>query len=300
MKKIFEKSSYLFVVTVCFSLLGACAELQAVKAPKAEKMTSCPNCGMMLKKWAHTNYEFNNSEGHYRTCSIHCVADMSKKSGEEPKNVRVALHLHPEKMIPAEKAVYVIGSKAPGTMTMLSKLAFRSEAEAKKFASENGGKIGAFPDAFAAATAELSKMKPKIEAKRKKKGKIVEPSDGDRCGVCNMFPAKYPKSNAQLITPDKKRYHFCSTQCLFEFVNDPKKYGATGTGVGAVWVHGYASGRFIFGKNAYYVVGSKIPGPMGYEAIAFDLKSDAMDFAQDNGGRVLKFQQITPAKIRTK
>ena len=99
--------------------------------------------------------------------------------------------------------------------------------------------------------------------------------------------------------PGKKRFQFCSTQCMFEFVNDPRKYGAPGTAVGAAWVHDNTSGRFIFGKNAYYVVGSKVLGPMGDEAIPFDLKSKAMAFAKDNGGVVLKFQQITPAKIRT-
>ncbi len=302
MKTILEKLSYLrylFVILVCFSFLVACAGLQAAQETKTENLGSCPNCGMMLKKWAHTNHEFTNSEGHFRTCSLHCVADMSKKSGDTPKNVRAALQLHPETMIPVENAVYIIGSKAPGTMTMVSKRVFASQADAKNFQAGKGGKIGTFDDAFKVATAELPKIKPKLEKKRKMKGKFVVPSEEDRCGVCNMLPAKYPKNNAQLLTPDKKRFHFCSTQCMFEFVNDPKKYGATGTGVGAAWVHDNTSGRFIFGKNAYYVVGSKVLGPMGYEAIPFDLKSDAMAFAKNNGGIVLKFQQVTPAKIRT-
>lgn len=288
---------------MCFSLFctSACAGPQTRQKAQVSDMTSCPNCGMILKKWAHTNHEFSNSEGRFRTCSIHCVADMSKKSGEKPKDVRVALHLNPEKMIPAEKATYVIGSSAPGTMTKVSKLAFGSLAEAENFSAEKGGKkIGSFSDAFAAATAELDKAKPMIQAKRKKMGKIVEPSDQDRCVVCNMFPARYPKNNAQLITADKKRFHFCSTQCLFEFLQDPKKYGAGASEVGAIWVHDHASGRCIFGKNAYYVVGSKALGPMGYEAIPFDLKSDAAAFARKNGGTVVKFGGVTPAKIRTK
>ncbi|MFH1951658.1 MAG: nitrous oxide reductase accessory protein NosL [Pseudomonadota bacterium] len=303
MKTTFEKKSnclsHLFVIFVCFSLLVGCAGLQAAQETKAENLGSCPNCGMMLKKWAHTNHEFTNSEGHFRTCSLHCVADMSEKSGEAPKNVRAALQLQPETMIPVENAVYVIGSKAPGTMTMVSKRAFASQAEAKNFQAEKGGKLGTFDDAFKVATAELPNIKPKLEKKRQKKGKFVVPSEEDRCVVCNMFPAKYPKNNAQLLTPDKKRFHFCSARCMFEFVNDPEKYGATGTGVGAVWVHDNTSGRFIFGRNAYYVVGSKVLGPMGNEAIPFDLKSDAMAFAKSNGGVVLKFPQVTPAKIRT-
>jgi nitrous oxide reductase accessory protein NosL len=301
MKTIFDKTSYLcylFIILICFSLLVAWPGLQEAQASKMENQASCLNCGMMLKKWAHTNHEFTNSEGHFRTCSLHCLADMSKKSGEAPKDVRAALQLSPETMIPVENAVYVIGSKAPGTMTMISKRVFSSQADATKFQTEKGGKTGTFDDAFKVATAELPKIKPKLEKKRKKKGKFVVPSEEDRCAVCNMLPAKYPKDNAQLLMPDKKRFHFCSRQCMFEFVNDPKKHGATDTGVGAVWVHDNTSGRFIFGKNAYYVVGSKVLGPMGYAAIPFDLKSNAMAFAKSNGGVVLKFQQITPAKIR--
>jgi copper chaperone NosL len=301
MKKICKKSDWLLVVPICLSLLIGCAGLQTAKTVQAQQeMAACPNCGMILKKWAHTNHEFTNSEGHFRTCSIHCVADMNKKSGEEPRDVRVALHLHPEEMIPAEKAVYVIGSKDPGTMTKVSKLAFKSRADAEKFVAQKGGKIATFSEALAAATAELPKAKPMLQAKRKKMGKIVEPSDQDRCPICNMFPARYPKNNAQLITADGKRFHFCSTQCLFEFLQNPQKYGAGEIKIGPIWVHDHTSGRYIFGKNAYYVVGSEVLGPMGYEAIPFDLKSDAMGFAKDKGGQVLKFDKVTPAKIKTK
>lgn len=300
MKKVTVTICYLVAGLVCLSMIIACAGVQTSHKPEAPKMITCPNCGMILKEWAHTNHEFTNSDGHFRTCSIHCVADMSKKCGEQPRNVQAALHLKPEIMVPPEKAVYVIGSKDPGTMTAVSKLAFESREGAEKFMVEKGGKMGNFSDAFAAATEELPQAKPVIENNRKKKGKIVEPSEQDRCVVCNMVPAKYPKFNAQALTADKKRFHLCSTQCLFELLKEPRKYGAGTNEVGDVWVHDYVSGRYLFGKNAYYVVGSKILGPMGYEAIAFDLKSEAMDFIRENGGQVLKFNNVTIEKIKAK
>jgi copper chaperone NosL len=280
-------------------LAGGVATAQTVQKAEASK-TTCPNCGMVLKEWAHTNHEFTNSEGSFRTCSIHCVADMSLKSGTQPKDVQVALHLQPEKMIPAATAVYVIGSKDPGTMTQVSKLAFESKEAAEKFMLEKEGKAGSFADALAMATQELPKAKATIQTNRKNKGKIVDPVEQDRCSVCNMIPAKYPNFKTQLVMADKKRFHFCSTQCLFEFTQDPSRYGATTGEVGDVWLHDYVSGRYIFGKNAYYVVGSKIHGPMGPEAIAFDLKSEAADFAKANNGQVLKFEKVTPAAIKAK
>ncbi|MGE5839336.1 MAG: nitrous oxide reductase accessory protein NosL [Deltaproteobacteria bacterium] len=287
---------YMFTIAGIIALLGfagGAATAQTVN-------TTCPNCGMVLKEWAHTNHEFTNPEGSFRTCSIHCVADMSLKSGTQPKDVRVALHLQPEKMIPASTAVYVIGSKDPGTMTQVSKLAFESKEAAEKFMGEKGGKAGAFADALAAATEELPKAKPMIQTNRKNKGKIVDPTDQDRCPVCNMIPARYPEFNVQLLTADKKRLHFCSTQCLFLFMQEPGKHGASVGGVGDVWLHDYVSGRYIFAKNAYYVVGSKVHGPMGPEAIAFDLKSEASEFTKTNNGQVLKFEELTPACIKAK
>jgi nitrous oxide reductase accessory protein NosL len=303
MKIVVRKLKLLVLLVVSVSFLSTCAvpdSQQSNQGTETQAIKTCPNCGMMLKKWVHTNHEFRISEGRFRTCSIHCLVDTSTKSGEEPKEVQVALHLVPEKMIPAKGAFYVVGSSAPGTMTMVSKLAFPSQMEAETFVSEKGGKIRSFSEAFMIAKAELPKMKPKIEAKRKRRGKIVEPSEQDRCGVCNMLPVRYPKHNAQLITAQKKRVQFCSTKCLFKFLEDPEGHGAAGVGIGPVWVHDYASGRFIFGKNAYYVVGSKVLGPMGHEAIPFDMKSDGMKFARENGGRVLKFNGVTLAKIESR
>lgn len=303
MRILFRKLQLPVFLFVFIALLSAGAGLMAQQATQTtgtKTVKACPNCGMFLKQWAHTNHQFSNSEGRFRTCSIHCVADTSMKSGEGPERVQVALHLMPEKMIPAEGAVYVVGSTAPGTMTMVSKLAFSSRVEAERFVSQKGGKIRSFSEAFMIAKAELPKMKPKIEAKRKKRGKIVEPTAQDRCRVCNMLPVRYPVHNAQLMTSDGRRVHFCSTKCLFKFLEDPEGHGAAGAGIGPVWVHDYPSGRFIFGKNAYYVVGSKVLGPMGHEAIPFDIKSEGMKFARENGGQVLNFNMVTLAKIESR
>ena len=130
------------IVAMIALLILARGYATAQTSPNAEasKMTTCPNCGMVLKEWAHTDHEFTNPEGSSRTCSILCVADMSLKSGTQPKDVQVALHLQPEKMIPAATAVYVIGSKDPGTMAQVSKLAFESKDAAEKFMGKREGR----------------------------------------------------------------------------------------------------------------------------------------------------------------
>ncbi len=115
----------------------------------------CDNCGMDRNKWARTRHEFQTSKGRSYTCSIHCVAVMSMKLKEEPKNVKVAEYLHPEKMLDADKTFYVIGSSAPGTMTQKSKIAFFSKEEAEKFAAKYGGAVSSFEGALSEAKKEI-------------------------------------------------------------------------------------------------------------------------------------------------
>ena len=150
-----QMMNFRYISLFSLFLFIGCAGVQTAHKAEMRSTASCLNCGMINKEWAQTNHEFTNSEGTFRTCSIHCVADMSLKSGETPRNVKAASYSNPERMIPAEKAVYVIGSTAPGTMTMVSKLAFESREAAEKFMAEKGGKLATFSEALEAATAEL-------------------------------------------------------------------------------------------------------------------------------------------------
>jgi len=119
--------------------------------PKYTDRERCDNCGMDRNKWARTRYEFQTSKGTFHTCAIHCVAVMSMKLKEEPKNVKVAEYLHPENMLDAEKAFFVVGSSAPGTMTQKSKIAFPSKDTAEKFAAKYGGTVTNFEGALSEA-----------------------------------------------------------------------------------------------------------------------------------------------------
>lgn len=106
--------------------------------------TKCDNCGMDRNKWARTRHEFQTSQGNHYTCSIHCASVISSRYKEDLKDVMVAEYLKPENMLQAEKAFFVIGSSAPGTMTVKSKIAFQSKEEAVKFSARYGGKIADF------------------------------------------------------------------------------------------------------------------------------------------------------------
>ncbi len=270
-----------------------------IKKPKMYSKTKrCPNCGMMINMWARTRHSFQHAEGDLTTCSIRCLADKTVNSGTGATNTQVAMYIDPDKMMPVENATYVIGSTAPGTMTMKSKIAFEDKASAEKFVSSYGGQVVDFQGAFAAAKMELSKSRMLIDKKRKKTGKIKEPTEKDACTVCGMYPARYSKHNCQIWAMDGSTLHFCSTQCMVNFNADPSKYAK---GLAAktkmAWVTLFSDGMYESAFGTYYVVGSHVNGPMGKEAIPFKLKKNAEDFVAANGGKIVGFSGLTPALV---
>ena len=269
-----------------------------IKSPKMySKTMRCPNCGMMINMWARTRHSFQHSEGDLTTCSIRCLADKTVSSGTGATNVQVAMYIDPEKMVPVENAAYVLGSTAPGTMTMKSKIAFEDKASAEKFVSSYGGQIVDFQGAFAAAKMELPKSRMLIDKKRKKTGKIKEPTEKDACTVCGMYPAKYPKHNCQIWAMDGSTLHFCSTQCMVNFNAEPAKYMKEPAKTKMAWVTLFSDGMYESAFGTYYVVGSQVNGPMGKEAIPFKLKKNAEEFVAANGGTIVGFPQLTPALV---
>lgn len=278
-----------------------CAVQHPFMPPRKEFMGQCPNCGMVRSMWARTWMTFENSAGKQEVCSFHCLADMAIKSGEKPQSVETALYVIPEKMVPANTAWFVVGSKAKGTMTMNSKIAFPSEKEAEEFTKSCGGKPQSFSDTFKLALDELSKEKVMVGQKRIKDGKIVEPVDNkDQCPVCQMYPARYPKNRCQLIDKEKAIHHFCSTQCLFQFLKDPKPFVSKDVSPMMIWVTDYPSGSWISAKTAYFLVGSRVQGPMGQEALAFDKNAEALSLSRQESGDVLMFKEVSFEKIKPK
>lgn len=278
---------------------AAVADSHVVEHPmmKPEKFTehlTCENCGMNRNMWARTRHIFTNSEGTQYTCSLHCIADLSAKAGEEPKDVKVALYLSPDKMIAADKALYVVGSRAVGTMTMNSKLAFADREAAETFVKENGGEITDFAGAFTKATTELAIDRQKIAEKRQKTGKIKIPGENEPCTVCGMYPARFPAHRAQILTMDKETIHFCSTSCLAKYLAAPDQYVSPAPKAMNTWVTVYPEGGYDYAGGLYYVVGSSVMGSMGPEALPFRNRADAVQFASDKGGKVLHFNELSP------
>jgi len=122
-----------------------------------------------------------------------------------------------------------------------------------------------------------------------------------KCPVCGMFVAKYPKWAASLTRGDSEVFYFDGVKDLMKFGFDPQAYHGAGTIEASDTIHVtdfYTLGA-IDARQAFYVVGSNIYGPMGNELIPFPTRDQAEVFLKDHSGdQVLTFTQITLELVR--
>ena len=146
----------IFVIFSYQAFAGDLCSVQHPLKPANKAFTGrCSNCGMVRAMWARTWKTFENSKGGFEVCSFTCLAKFAAKNGENPTKVKQALYHDPQTMVAAEKAFFVVGSKAKGTMTKTSKLAFASRKEAQNFAGTCGGEVMGFQKTFELAKNSL-------------------------------------------------------------------------------------------------------------------------------------------------
>lgn len=129
----------------------------------------CPVCGMNLKMFYKTSHSSELQNGTPRQyCSMRCLALDIQEYGINTKNIKV-IDASTQMSIDARKAFYVVGSKVPGTMSSMSKLAFESEEAAKKFVQKNKGEIVSFDKALLMAQESLKSDILMLKSKKEKK-----------------------------------------------------------------------------------------------------------------------------------
>lgn len=129
----------------------------------------------------------------------------------------------------------------------------------------------------------------------------LKPSKRDKCPVCGMFVAKYPDWTAVMLFRDKPPVFFDGAKDLFKYYSNPKQYDQSRkiSEVTGIRVMDYYSLSHVEGREAFYVVGSDVYGPMGRELIPFGKRSDAEEFLRDHKGtRILRFNEVTQALLK--
>jgi len=124
-----------------------------------------------------------------------------------------------------------------------------------------------------------------------------ELTSGTACALDGMLLNDYPGPKAQIHYNDGTTEFFCDTVEMFSILLRPESRRR----VLAVYTQdmGQADWRqprdhWIDAHTAYYVQGSKLKGSMGPTFAAFARREDAEAFAGKYGGKVLRFDQVTP------
>lgn len=124
----------------------------------------------------------------------------------------------------------------------------------------------------------------------------LEPTGDTACELDGMILKDYPGPKAQIHYAEGKPEFFCDLMELFMMVLAPEQKRA----VSAVFVQDmsktaweHPAGNWIDAKSAVYVMGSKKLGSMGPTFGSFSRMEEAQAFAQKEGGKVLRFEQIT-------
>lgn len=111
-----------------------------------------------------------------------------------------------------------------------------------------------------------------------------------------MLVSKYPNWVATVVWKDGHAHHFDGAKDMFKFMNELPKYapGHKRADIAGIYVTDFYNLGKVDARNAFYVTGSDVLGPMGHELVPLASQDDAADFMKDHKGkRLLRFHQVT-------
>jgi copper chaperone NosL len=120
------------------------------------------------------------------------------------------------------------------------------------------------------------------------------PAANDTCPVCGMFVAKYPEWIATVLYQDGHAHHFDGAKDLPRWAPGHRAQDIQAIGV----TDYYTLGR-IDARQAWYVIGADVLGPMGHELIPLASAAEAEEFLDDHQGRrILRFDDVTTTLLK--
>lgn len=123
-----------------------------------------------------------------------------------------------------------------------------------------------------------------------------EPGIKDTCPVCGMFVAKYPEWIATVLYQDGHAHHFDGAKDLFKYLLDLNKWapGDDAEKIAGIGVTEYYGLTRIRARDAWYVTGSDVLGPMGHELVPLESEADANEFLHDHSGKqIMRFDDVS-------
>lgn len=126
-------------------------------------------------------------------------------------------------------------------------------------------------------------------------GAFPDPKPRDLCPVCGMVVSKYPAWIATVVYRDGHAHHFDGAKDLFKYLFDVPRYAKNhrAQDIARIGVTEYYDLKRIDARQAWYVIGSDVLGPMGHELIPLASRADAEEFLRDHQGRrILRFEEV--------
>ncbi|MEL6177331.1 MAG: nitrous oxide reductase accessory protein NosL [Myxococcota bacterium] len=126
-------------------------------------------------------------------------------------------------------------------------------------------------------------------------------STADRCAVCGMSVAMFPKFASAIETQDKKTYYFCNPGCMLRAWTWPERHlGHANAQLSRAVVPEYFDGRCIDATRAHFVSGSDVLGPMGPAPVPLATEADAETFRKRHGGnQTFRLGALNPERWET-
>ncbi|ANQ86266.1 nitrous oxide reductase accessory protein NosL [Azoarcus olearius] len=130
---------------------------------------------------------------------------------------------------------------------------------------------------------------------------VVEIDHSTACALDGMLLADYPGPKAQIHYDGRSEPDFfCDTVEMFSLYLKPEQV----RGVRALYVQDMGKadwttprGHWIDARAAWYVHGSTRKGSMGPTIASFGSEADAQKFAAEYGGKLYRFEAITPDMV---
>ena len=125
---------------------------------------------------------------------------------------------------------------------------------------------------------------------------IPKPDARDLCPVCGMIVSKYPNWTATVLYKNGHAHHFDGAKDMFKYLQDLPKYapGHRQEDIRAIAVTDFYNLGKVDARQAFFVIGSDVLGPMGNEFVPLANRTDAEEFLRDHKGkRALAFDQVT-------
>jgi copper chaperone NosL len=120
---------------------------------------------------------------------------------------------------------------------------------------------------------------------------------GTSCSLDGMMLSEFPGPKGQIHYAIGEPDFFCDTVEMFSIYLQPEqKKRITGIFTQDMGKTDWEKPKdsWIDAKQALYVLGSKKNGSMGPTLASFSLRQDAENFSKKFGGKVLRFDEITP------